>query len=158
MSQSLKQIVEEWAKYAMENATVPVTTPIHTVDDSTQAELVRIIVTAEIEEQQLEGPECFETGIKVELRSNNPDAASADAIFETVEAAFYGLSAAAITQAQSLFEVLIFYPEKMESEDARAQNTRRRERTFPFDIVPLSGIFVPSGDLFFEPSGDLMFA
>lgn len=142
----------------MQNANDPITTPCHTVDDDTQAELVRLIVTAEIEDQQLEGAECYAVEIQVELRSNSTEAAEPDAIFKQVEACFYGLSTAALGQAGTLFEVLIFYPERMTSEDARAQNTRHRERSFPFDVLENVYLFKPEENLMFTPSGDLMFA
>lgn len=133
--ETLAYNVETWAIAAVQQGSSLTLQMLH-VDDSAMAAQERLIFHAQALEKQLPGPQCNEVNLVIELRSTDRNAQDVDQIYSQVEAAMQ--LPGAIVIADSLFSVLVFYPERMTSQTDRTQNSRVRMRTYPFDVVPLN--------------------
>ena len=139
MSQSLKIALEQWCIQCVSLSGLTGTLPLVNVDSGAIAAQERAIFSATIGEKQLEGAKCYAATVEIELRSTNRDATAVDSVFASIEAAFVYPVSSAVAYAGMLFTELRFFPENMESEASREDNTRRRSRTYPFTVLPQSG-------------------
>lgn len=156
MSQSLKRDVEDWSIAAVTDGGGVGGIQLVHQSDTEQAQMERLIFDAKAGGKSSDGPKAFDVELKIELRSTNLDAEAVDAIFASVEEDMSQYLASDV--ATGLFSVLIPQPWRQSSESSDVHNTRHRETSYYFDVLPSYGVFLPSGDLAFVPPGDLMFA
>lgn len=133
MSASLKYQTEQWAIDTLSLvAALNQTQKLH-VDSGDDAKQDRIICSATVHQQELEGPQAFPVDLNIELRSTSRNAEQVDALFAAIEQA---LLPPAVTNVQAYFSYLIFFPENMDSRADRSDNSRIRSRTYPFKALP----------------------
>lgn len=132
---SLKIALESWGMGAVLASGGPLMgiQCVH-VDDSSQVNQERLVFSATVHAQELQGAMAYPSDLKIELRNTNRDAAASDLVFAALEALFIGMSADNNYFAANYFTYLIFFPEDMDSNAERSDNSRIRSRTYPFRI------------------------
>lgn len=130
---SLKILVENWSNNCITAAAlIPDDIQVTNVDSDDASNQERIVSTATIGEQLLEGDQPFQALLKVELRTTTRSASEVDEVFAAIEASY---AAQGTAQATGVFAKLQPYPEQESSDAERSNNQRARWREYKLDAI-----------------------